>query len=123
MLIKTQTIQIQKITLIDPSSPTQMTSVIHNGSMAFGDNAITITEGWVLMMDMILLQGGHVIRTMFRRSNQVEDSALVEGEEESIVAMQIRSITNKLELGDDDDDTCCSGEIDEPYYVSDERAG
>ena len=57
------------------------------------------------------------------KEQQVEDSALVEGEEESIVAKQIRSITNKLELGDDDNDTCCSGEIDEPYYVSDERAG
>lgn len=48
------------------------------------------------------------------KEQQVEGSALVEGEEESIVAKQIRSITNKLELGDDDNDTCCSGEIDEP---------
>ena len=60
------------------------------------------------------------------KQEQVEGSdAIVDGEEESIVAKQIRNITDKLERfqSNDDNDSCCSGENEEPYYVSDERAG
>jgi NAD-dependent SIR2 family protein deacetylase len=58
-----------------------------------------------------------------QQQQHVEGSESIEGKEESIVAKQIRSITDKLEKGDDDNNSCCSGENDEPYYVSDERAG
>jgi hypothetical protein len=46
----------------------------------------------------------------------------VDEEESTVVAKQIRSITDKLQR-EDDDNSCCSGGSEEPYYVSDQRAG
>ena len=68
--------------------------------------------------DIIARWARHKNHAQKQRQEQEEDSAMVE--ESSTVAKQIRNITNKLEK---DDDSCCSGENDEPYYVSDERAG
>ena len=61
-----------------------------------------------------------------KQTKDVDIESVVErGGEEAVVAKQIRSMIKELEKGDDDDDdnSCCSGENDEPYYVSDERAG
>ncbi len=73
--------------------------------------------------------GYDIIARWARHKNHVLKQELVEGsaivhkeEEESIVAKQIRNFTNKLEMMDESD-SCCSGENEEPYYVSDERAG
>ena len=76
--------------------------------------------------DIIARWARHKNHVQKRQQQQQQDevSESIEGEEEeSIVAKQIRSITDKLEKGDDDNNSCCSGENDEPYYVSDERAG
>lgn len=71
--------------------------------------------------DIIARWARHKNHAQKKSQEQDEDSAMAE--ESSTVAKQIRNITNKLEKGDDDNDSCCSGENDEPYYVSDERAG
>lgn len=56
-------------------------------------------------------------KNVAKRANNDADE-----EESTVVAKQIRSITDKLQR-EDDDNSCCSGGSEEPYHVSDQRAG
>lgn len=74
--------------------------------------------------DIIARWARHKNYVTKKQQQQVDgNESIVEGEEDSIVAKQIRNMSDKLEKGDDDNFSSCSGENDEPYYVSDERAG